>query len=134
MLFLSKITILHILNYFGDYTTKKKIVSRDVTKFNPIIFGWWSFYTVYIARSYNGQLYWPFEGIPRRASKGKYVDFRGGFYGLPTLSHYCEGENHVKPCEGRLKTSIQIISYHFKINNFRLLSRGCGENLWPLLS
>ena len=37
MLFLSKITILHILDHFGDHTTKKKMfVTGDVTNFSPI--------------------------------------------------------------------------------------------------
>ena len=36
MLFLSKITILHIFYRFGDHMTKKKIVTRDVTNFSLI--------------------------------------------------------------------------------------------------
>ena len=36
MLFLSKITILHIFYRFEDHMTKKKIFTRDVTNFNPI--------------------------------------------------------------------------------------------------
>ena len=40
MLFLLKITILHVFDRFEDYTRKKKkerkIVTRDVTNFSPI--------------------------------------------------------------------------------------------------
>ena len=33
----SIITILHIFYFFGDHTTKKKFVTRDATKFSPIL-------------------------------------------------------------------------------------------------
>ena len=38
MFFFKKITILHIFYRFGDHKTKKKFVTRDVTKFSPICF------------------------------------------------------------------------------------------------
>ena len=38
MLFLSKITILHIFYCFGGHMTKKKFVTRDVTNFSPILY------------------------------------------------------------------------------------------------
>ena len=45
MLLLSKITILHIFDRFGDQTTKKKkFVTQDVTNFSPIIFHCKEFY------------------------------------------------------------------------------------------
>ena len=41
MLFLSKITILHIFDHFEDHTSnKKKFVTQDATNFSPIYFSW----------------------------------------------------------------------------------------------